>query len=138
MSRCDHGVLVVAGPRSRDLMQKITDTDLSNEAFPWLSVQNITVDVTPLRALRVNFVGELGWELHHPLVYQIDLWDAIWKAGQEFDIRPFGIRAMDSLRIEKSYQYWKTDLPTEYTPWESGSIASCSSTRASSSGARRW
>ena len=77
----DRGVLVVAGPRSRDLLKKITDADLSNEAFPWLTMQNITVDVTPLRALRVNFVGELGWELHHPLAYQIDLWDAIWKAG---------------------------------------------------------
>ncbi|MGD9742535.1 MAG: FAD-dependent oxidoreductase [Dongiaceae bacterium] len=116
----DRGVLVVAGPRSRELLQKVTDADLANAAFPWLTMQNITVGVAPVRALRVNFVGELGWELHHPLAYQLALWDALWEAGQEFDIRPFGIRAMDSLRIEKSYRYWKTDLSTEYSPFESG------------------
>ncbi len=116
----DRGVLVVAGPRTRDLMKKLTDADLSNEAFPWLSAQGIRMGVAPVRALRVNFVGELGWELHHPLAYQLGLWDSIMEAGREFDIRPFGIRAMDSLRIEKSYRYWKTDLSTEYSPLESG------------------
>lgn len=116
----DRGVLVVAGPRSRDLLRKITDADLSNGAFPWLSAQEIMIGVAPVRALRVNFVGELGWELHHPLAYQLALWDAIMEAGREFDIRPFGIRAMDSLRIEKSYRYWKSDLSTEYSPLEAG------------------
>lgn len=116
----DRGVLVVAGPRSRDLLKKLTDADLSNEGFPWLTAQEIQVGVAPVRAMRVNFVGELGWELHHSLAYQLGLWDAIMEAGKEFDIRPFGIRAMDSLRIEKSYRYWKTDLSTEYSPLESG------------------
>jgi dimethylglycine dehydrogenase len=83
-------------------------------------MQEITVGVAPVKALRVNFVGELGWELHHSLAYQLHLWDKIWEASQEFDIRPFGIRAMDSLRIEKSYRHWKTDLSTEYSPLESG------------------
>jgi dimethylglycine dehydrogenase len=116
----ERGVLVVAGPRARDVMGKLTDTDLSNTAFPWLSAQEITVGVAPVRALRVNFVGELGWELHHPLAYQLHLWDSIMAAGKEFDIRPFGIRAMDSLRVEKSYRYWRVDLSTEYSPLESG------------------
>ena len=114
------GVLVVAGPKARDLMKKITDTDLSNEKFPWLSGRDITIGHAPVRALRVNFVGELGWELHHPLTYQNVIFDAIMEAGKEFDIKPFGIRAMDSLRIEKSYKYWRGDLFTEYTAWESG------------------
>jgi dimethylglycine dehydrogenase len=114
------GVLVLAGPKSRDVLKKITDADLSNEKFPWLSGQDITIGHAPVRALRVNFVGELGWELHHPLTYQNVIFDAIMEAGKEFDIKPFGIRAMDSLRIEKSYKYWRGDLFTEYTAWESG------------------
>jgi len=116
----ERGVLVVAGPRARDVMAKLTDADLSNTAFPWLSAQEITVGLAPVRALRVNVVGELGWELHHPLAYQLHLWDSIMDAGKEFDIRPFGIRAMDSLRVEKSYRYWRVDLSTEYSPLESG------------------
>jgi dimethylglycine dehydrogenase len=115
-----NGVLVVSGPKARDLMKKITDTDLSNEKFPWLSGQEITIGHAPVRALRVNFVGELGWELHHPLTYQNVIFDAIMEAGKEFDIKPFGIRAMDSLRIEKSYKYWRGDIFTEYSAWESG------------------
>ena len=118
------GVLVLAGPKSRDVLRKITDADLSNEKFPWLSGQDITIGHAPV-ALRVNFVGELGWELHHPLTYQNVIFDAIMEAGKEFDIKPFGIRAMDSLRIEKSYKYWRGDLFTEYTAWESASTASC-------------
>ena len=115
-----NGVLVVSGPKARDLMKKITDTDLSNEKFPWLSGQDITIGHAPVRALRVNFVGELGWELHHPLTYQNVIFDAIMDAGKEFDIKPYGIRAMNSLRIEKSYKYWRGDLFTEYSAWESG------------------
>ena len=116
----DRGVLVVAGPRSRELLQKLTDADLANGALPWLSAQEIMVGVAPVRALRVNFVGELGWELRHPLAHQLHLWDSIMEAGREFDIRPFGMRAMDSLRVEKSYRYWRVDLSTEYSPLESG------------------
>lgn len=65
-------------------------------------------------------MGELGRELHHPLAYQLHLWDRIWEAGQEFGIHALGIRAMDSLRIEKSYRYWTSDLSTECSPFESG------------------
>jgi dimethylglycine dehydrogenase len=70
--------------------------------------------------MRVNFVGELGWELHHPLTYQNHIWDRIMDAGRGFDIKPFGVRAMDSLRVEKSYKYWRVDLTTEYSAWQAG------------------
>ncbi|HTM20470.1 MAG TPA: FAD-dependent oxidoreductase, partial [Kofleriaceae bacterium] len=115
-----NGVLVLAGPQARTVLGKLTDADLSNEAFPWLTGQEILVGVVPVRALRVNFVGELGWELHHPIVYQNALWDQLMAAGAEHDIHPFGIRAMDSLRIEKGYRYWRSDLTTEYTALEAG------------------
>jgi dimethylglycine dehydrogenase len=116
----DRGVLVLTGPKARDVLARLTDADLSSAAFPWLSGQEIIVGVAPVLALRVNFVGELGWELHHPLAYQIGLWEGLMEAGAEFGIRPYGIRAMDSLRIEKGYRYWRSDLTTEYTVLEAG------------------
>ncbi|MGQ0675620.1 MAG: aminomethyltransferase family protein, partial [Rhodospirillales bacterium] len=116
----DRGVLVLAGPHARDVLRKLTDADLSSNAFPWLSGREILVDVAPVLALRVNFLGELGWELHHPLAYQLGLFQNLMDAGKEFDIRPVGIRAMDSLRIEKGYRYWRSDLTTEYTVLEAG------------------
>ena len=115
-----HGTLVVAGPNSRKVLQKLTKSDLSNEAFPWLTAQNIYVGVAPLRAMRVNFVGELGWELHHPIEYQRHIFEQLMDAGQEFDIGQCGMRAMDSLRIEKSYRMWGQDLTREYTIFEAG------------------
>ena len=116
----DNGVLVIAGPRARDVLQKVTDADVSNAGFPWLSGKEIVIGTAPARALRVNFVGELGWELHHSLVYQNQIFDALMEAGREFGIAPFGMRAMDSLRIEKGYRYWKVDLTSDYTPFEAG------------------
>ena len=116
----DRGVLVLAGPKARDVLRKLTDTDLSGNAFPWLSGKPILVGVAPVLALRVNFLGELGWELHHPLAYQLGLFRNLMDAGKEFDIRPVGMRAMDSLRIEKGYRYWRSDLTTEYTVLEAG------------------
>jgi dimethylglycine dehydrogenase len=114
------GVLVVAGPRSRDLLQKVTDADLSNAAFPWLSAKSIDIGAARTRALRVNFVGELGWELHHPIEKQNDIFDRLMAAGREFDLKPFGIRAMDSLRLEKSYRLIPRELSIEYAALESG------------------
>ena len=115
-----HGVLVLVGPHSRAVLQKLTDTDLSNEAFPWLTGRDIRVGMAPVRALRVNFVGELGWELHHPIEYQIGLYDALMAAGAEFGIGGVGMRAMESLRVEKSYRMWGMDLTTEYSAFEAG------------------
>ena len=114
------GVLVLAGPKSRDILQKITRSDVSNTAFPWLSGKLIEVGLAPAMAFRMNFVGELGWELHHPIEYQNHIFDAIMTAGAEFGIKPFGIRAMDAMRLEKSYRLVGTELSIEYAALESG------------------
>ncbi|HKX11415.1 MAG TPA: FAD-dependent oxidoreductase [Stellaceae bacterium] len=115
-----NGVLVLAGPRSRDLLQKLTDTDLTTAAFPWLSGKWISVGTARTRALRVNFVGELGWELHHPIETQNYIFDRLMEAGRDFGLKPFGIRAMDSLRLEKSYRLIPRELSIEYAALESG------------------
>jgi len=114
------GVLVLAGPNSRKVLQKLTDTDLSNEAFPWLSGKEISVGTATAHALRVNFVGELGWEFHHPIEQQVALFDHLMEAGKEFGIRPYGIKAMGSLSIEKSYRLVPRELSIEYSAYESG------------------
>ena len=114
------GVLVVAGPKSRQLLEKVSKDDFSNEAFKWLSGRNVRIGLAETLALRVNFVGELGWELHMPLEMQNYIFDTLMEAGEEFNIKPFGIRAMDSLRIEKSYRLVGTELSIEYAGYESG------------------
>jgi dimethylglycine dehydrogenase len=115
------GVLVLAGPKARDLMQSVSSSaDFSNEKFPWLSAQQIDVGLAPTVAMRMNFVGELGWELHHPIEYQNHIFDVLMKAGENFNLKPFGIRAMDSLRIEKSYKLIGTEMSIEYAAMESG------------------
>ena len=114
------GVLVLAGPKSRELLRRVSDTDVSNERFKWLTSKNMVVGQAPCRAVRMNFVGELGWELHHPIEYQNHLFDTLMAAGADLGIKPFGIRAMDSLRIEKSYRLIGTELSVEYSPYESG------------------
>jgi dimethylglycine dehydrogenase len=114
------GVLVVAGPKARALMQRVGDDDFSNETFPWLTGKDILVGLAPTRALRVNFVGELGWELHHGIEYQNHIFDRLIEAGADLGLKPFGIRAMDSLRIEKSYRLVGTELSIEYAAFESG------------------
>jgi dimethylglycine dehydrogenase len=109
------GVLVLAGPRSRDVLAQLTDTDLCNEAFPWLSGKLITVAGVELRALRVNYVGELGWELHPPMADLPALYAALREAGQQFGIADFGLYAVNSLRIEKAYRGWGAELTNEVT-----------------------
>ena len=113
------GVLVVAGPKARDLLSRVTDADLSSAAFPWLSGRWIDVGLAPSLALRVNYVGELGWELHHPIEYQNHVFDALMEAGRDLGLAPFGIRAMDSMRFEKSYRMVGTELSIEYAALES-------------------
>ena len=114
------GVLVLAGPKSRDVLQKLTDTDLSNHNFKWLSGKSINVGYAQAEALRVNFVGELGWELHHPIEMQNYIFDELMRVGSDFNIKPFGIRAMDSMRIEKSYRLIPREMSIEYSALESG------------------
>jgi len=115
-----HGVLVLAGPKARKLLERLTEADLSNDAFRWLTAQDIVVGTAPVNAMRVNFVGELGWELHHPIEYQNHIFDALFAAGEDLGLQPFGIRAMDSMRLEKSYRMVGTELSIEYSAFESG------------------
>jgi dimethylglycine dehydrogenase len=113
------GCFVVIGPRARDVLAKLTDSPLDNAHFPWLTSQVIEVGyATDVYALRVNFVGELGWELHYPIAYAHHLFSAIFAAGKEFGIGMAGMRAMESMRLEKSYRMWGSDLTRDYTPFE--------------------
>ncbi len=114
------GVLVVAGPNARRLLEKVTDADLSNESFPWLTGRKIDIGAAGVHALRVNFVGELGWELHHPIEMQNTIFDALFDAGRPFDVKPFGIRAMMAMSVEKSYRLIGRELSIEYAALESG------------------
>lgn len=113
-------MLVLAGPKSRDLLKKLTRTSLENKDFPWLTGKQISVGVATAHALRVNFVGELGWELHHPIEMQNYIFDRLMEAGAEFGIKPFGIRAMVSMSLEKSYRNMGRELSVEYNAYESG------------------
>lgn len=115
------GVFVLAGPHARQVLEKLADADVSNEAFPWLTARDIPVGFCPnVRALRVNFVGSLGWELHHPIEYQRQLFEALLEAGRDLGIAHVGLRAMDSMRLEKSYRLWGTDLNAENSVLEAG------------------
>jgi dimethylglycine dehydrogenase len=113
------GCFVLAGPRSRDVLAKLTDTPLDNVSFPWLTGKETEVGLAPeIYLLRVNFVGSLGWELHFPIEYANHLFEAIFAAGKEYGIGMAGMRAMESLRMEKSYRMWGSDLTRENTPLE--------------------
>jgi dimethylglycine dehydrogenase len=109
----DRGVLVVSGPRSRELLSRLTDADLGNDAFPWLRGREIRIAGQPVRALRVSYVGELGWELHPPTASLPALYDAIWEAGLKFGIANYGLYAVNTMRIEKGYKAWSTELTNE-------------------------
>jgi dimethylglycine dehydrogenase len=113
------GVLVIAGPKSRQLLQRVSQADFSNESFRWLTAQNIIIGMAPVNAMRVNYVGEMGWELHHPIEYQNHIFDVLFTAGKDLGLQPFGIRAMDSMRLEKSYRMVGTELSIEYSAYES-------------------
>jgi len=111
----DWGVLVVAGPNSRDTLETITATDLTNDNFRWLTGREINIANISLRALRVNYVGELGWELHVPMAQLPELYDAVWAAGAEYSVADVGTYAVNSLRLEKAYKGWGAELTNEIT-----------------------
>ena len=113
------GVFVVAGPKARKLLQPICGADLSNEQFPWLTSQETTIGRAPAKLMRLNFVGELGWEIHHPIEYQNHIFDAIFNHGDTYGLKPFGIRAMMSMATEKSYRLIGTEMSVEYSAFES-------------------
>jgi dimethylglycine dehydrogenase len=115
-----YGALVLSGPRSRDVLAKLTDADLSNEAFPFLTMRDIIVGLCETRALRIGFVGELGWEIHCPIESVRPIYQALMEAGEEFGIANYGLRALNSLRLEKGYLLLGTEINSERTPIEAG------------------
>ena len=119
------GVFAIAGPKSRDVLAEvIRDADpataLSNKRFPWLSAKRIELGMCPLKAIRVAYTGELGWELHHPIEMQTYLWDLLMQAGAAHGLKPVGARAQNWLRQEKSYRAFGTELGRDATPLEAG------------------
>ena len=115
-------VLAVAGPYSRSVLSKLTDTSLNNDQFPWMSARQLLVADIPVRALRISYVGELGWELHCEMDHLPMLYELISSAGQEFGILDFGTYAMNSLRMEKAYKAWGSELTTEISPVEADTM----------------
>ena len=116
-----HGVLTLAGPRSRELLARLTDAELSNEAFPYMTARWIRVGAAPeVLALRISYEGELGWELHLPIEYLRAVYDAVVEAGEPLGLVDFGYRALESLRMEKGYRLWGADIGPEFTPLEAG------------------
>lgn len=114
----ERGVLVLSGPRSRELLARLTAADLGNEPFPWLTGREIEVAGHPVRALRVSYVGELGWELHPPMGSMRALYEALVDAGSAFGIANYGLYAVNSMRMEKGYKAWSTELTNELTMLE--------------------
>jgi glycine cleavage system aminomethyltransferase T/glycine/D-amino acid oxidase-like deaminating enzyme len=112
--------LGIWGPRSRDVLAPLTPQSLATEDFPYMSVREITVGDVPVRALRVTYVGELGWELYCPTEYGLTLWRTLWEAGRPHGLVAGGYRAIDSLRLEKGYRVWGADITPDETPYEGG------------------
>src|SRR6184192_4082552 len=110
----------VWGPRARDLVQTVSQEDISNAAFPYLTARSLTIGTVPTYAIRISYVGELGWELYTPTEYGLRLWDTLWKAGQPLGVTALGGGAFDSLRLEKGYRLWGADIHSEYNPYEAG------------------
>lgn len=113
-------VLALAGPKARDLLAAVSDSDLSNTAFPYMSWRDIVVGRWSARAARLSYVGELGWELYMPTGFAVAVYDMLFKAGGEFGLRNAGTTAMTCLRLEKGYRAWGHDLTPETTPLEAG------------------
>ncbi len=108
------------GPRARDLLQRLTDEDLGNDAFPYMRARELSIGVVPCLAVRVTYVGELGWELYCPAEFGRRLWDTIWGEGEEHGLVAGGYKAIDSLRLEKGYRVWGADITPDESPFEAG------------------
>ena len=118
-------ILGVMGPNARKVMNKVTKADLSLEAFPFATAQTIEIGYAPVLACRITYVGELGWELVIPSDMARHVFDIVWEAGRAFDMKPVGMHAMDSLRIEKAYRHWSHDINDGDTPIHAGLGFAC-------------
>ena len=108
------------GPRSRDLLSRVCDDDLSNDGFPYMTAREVTIGEVPALALRISYIGELGWEIYAPAELGLHLWDTLRDAGEPLGVIAAGGGAFDSLRLEKGYRLWGSDIHTEYNPYEAG------------------
>ncbi|MBL4907671.1 MAG: hypothetical protein JKX94_09500, partial [Sneathiella sp.] len=113
-------VLSLMGPKSRQILQSLTQDDIANEAFPFGTAQKISVAGAPVLALRLTYVGELGWELHMPTEYAAGVYDTLMREGHAVGLQNAGYRAIESLRLEKGYRAWGSDIGPDHTPWEAG------------------
>lgn len=113
-------VLALMGPNARAILERVTSADISNSTFAFATMQTIGIGGCPVRALRVTYVGELGWELHLPVEYATHVYRALMKAGRELGLVNGGYRAIETLRLEKGYRAWGTDIGPDHTPLESG------------------
>ena len=112
--------ITLCGPQARNILKKLTMDDVSNEGFPYMTCKQITLGYAPVLAIRITYVGELGWELHLPVESALYVYDAIGEAGKSFGLVNAGYRCIESLRLEKGYRYWSGDISPEYTPYEAG------------------
>jgi glycine cleavage system aminomethyltransferase T len=108
------------GPQARAVLQSVTDEDVSNEAFPYFTAQQITIDTIPAYALRLSYACELGWEIYCRAEFGLRLWDVLWEAGRPFNLIALGNGAFNSLRLEKGYRAYGAELHTDYNPYEAG------------------
>ncbi|MFQ5785324.1 MAG: FAD-dependent oxidoreductase [Alphaproteobacteria bacterium] len=115
-----YAVVNVCGPRARDLLAAAADDDVSNAAFPFLGCREIIVGYARVLAIRLTYVGELGWELHIPTEYAAHVYEMLWQAGAALGVADVGYRAIESLRLEKRYLYWSADITPDYNPYEAG------------------
>jgi glycine cleavage system aminomethyltransferase T/glycine/D-amino acid oxidase-like deaminating enzyme len=115
-----YSMLGVMGPKSRGLLADLTDTDLSNESFPFATARYLDIGYARPLAIRMSYVGELGWELYIPTEFFLNVFDALMEAGEKHGLRLVGLHALDSLRLEKSYKHWGSDITPDDTPFQAG------------------
>lgn len=116
----EHGCLALWGPKSRDVLKKITSSDISNEGHPYLMTKPININGAKVLAQRVSYAGELGWELYIPNNHATMVWDMLIEAGKEFEMELGGYKVLDPLRLEKGFKYFTTDITPSETPYEAG------------------
>jgi sarcosine dehydrogenase len=115
-----NSVVNLCGPMARDVLQAVCEEDVSNDSFRYATARELTIGSAPVLAMRVGYVGELGWELHIPTAYTAHVYELLAEAGRHYGISNVGYRAIDTLRLEKGYLYWSTDITPDTSPWEAG------------------
>jgi sarcosine dehydrogenase len=113
-------VINLCGPKARQVLERVAEQDVSNAGFPFATAREITLGAAPVLAIRIGYVGELGWELHVPTEFGAHVYECLWAAGADLGIADVGYRAIDTLRMEKGYLYWSSDITPDYNPYEAG------------------